>query len=238
MFIQALNCPNCGAPLGQHYGGEVLRCQYCNTTFSVPKSFTPQPDMGPLILGADFSRLPVAGWEVINPNEVTTKNIGFPVLDGYFPARNLIHYTLTTNGWFDDFDASVSLRFTKGPLKYVRGGLVFRYNRDSGGYIFFISPQQTYVLANYALNDKKELEWHDIQNWTTHTALKAGMDVDNRLRVVIKGARLRIYLNGVLAMSITDDNFKQGQIRLALGSGKDYDCGGQFSDLQVREAYD
>jgi len=240
-MIQALNCPNCGAPLGEHYGGEVVRCNYCNTSFGVPKMLTPEPDMGELILGADFSQEPITGWEILNSKNITLKNVGFPVIEGHFAPANLTHYLLTSNGWFDDFDVSVSLRFIKGPLDYIRGGFIFRYQKDLGGYIFFISPQKTYRLAYYIMEEtdgKKELAWKDIINWTNHTAIKEGMDVDNRIRIVAKNSRLRIYLNGVLAMSITDDKFKQGQIRIATDTGKDYESTVQFSNLQVREARD
>ena len=54
--MQALNCPNCGAALPQKAikASDLVSCEFCGTSFRVPKTLTPEPDMGDLILGADF----------------------------------------------------------------------------------------------------------------------------------------------------------------------------------------
>jgi hypothetical protein len=61
--MQAVNCPNCGAALPVRAAkSNVVTCEFCSTTFRVPSSLTPEPDMGDLLLGVDFSRKPMPGW--------------------------------------------------------------------------------------------------------------------------------------------------------------------------------
>jgi len=63
-----LNCPNCGAPASkivEKLG--IVICAYCDTSFPVPKWFVqPQPEMGDILLAADFSKKPISGWSVQN----------------------------------------------------------------------------------------------------------------------------------------------------------------------------
>lgn len=234
-MLHALNCPNCGAPLSPAAGGQIIFCGYCKTSFRVPHTYTPQPDMGDLLLGADFSHKPIHGWEFLNENKTQLIPGHKPALQGSFEPSDLVHYVLHSSGWFDNFDASVTLRFTAGILEYIRGGFLVRYNKERGGYIIFISAQATYKMGYYMANADKKLEWFDLFDWTSHTALRPGLNQDNRLRVILDGSRISIYLNGVLATSITDERHTQGQIRLALEPGEKTEIVAQFSDLQVRK---
>ncbi len=71
--------------------------------------------------------------------------------------------------------------------------------------------------------------------WANHTALRAGMNETNRLRVICDGERFRVYLNGVLATSFKDDHFKRGKLYLAVVPTEKSNLDIAFSDLQLRE---
>ena len=61
------------------------------------------------------------------------------------------------------------------------------------------------------------------------------MNETNRLRVLCDGRQFRVYLNGVLATSFKDDQFKRGKLYLAVVPTEKSSLDITFSDLQLRE---
>ena len=230
-------CPNCGAALPASAAhAQVVTCQYCNVTFRIPRTLTPEPDMGNLILGADFRQLPITGWSQPSPDYVQCVPGTPPELRFKFPAKGGVWYALNTSGFFDNLDASVSIRFYEGKAELIDAGLVLRYRKSLGSYCVFITPVGSYIIGAYEKGPGESLEWKSILNWTKHSALRPGLNQTNRLRVIVNGDRLRVYLNGVLATSIRDDRFTEGEVLLA-GEGTEnsnFDIG--YADLQLREA--
>ena len=236
MLLDALICPNCGASLpAQVADGGVVTCQYCNTTFRVPKTLTPEPDLGDLLLGADFSRKPVTGWSF--PNEDNVRLIGgaTPELRVKFPASETLYYVLNSSGYFDDIDASVSIRFYDGELKDIDAGLSLRYQKGVGSYAFLISPLGTYTVGYYVPGDDSGMNWKHILDWTAHTAIRTGLNQVNRLRVTADGDRLRVYINGVLATALHDSRYTAGEVLLDAEGSKDSAVEAGFTDFQLRE---
>ena len=236
-MINALICPNCGASLPlPSANSEVVTCQYCNTTFRASQTLTPEPDIGNLVLGADFGQAPIAGWNFPNKDKVRLINGSPPELRARFPASSELYYVLNSSGYFDDVDASVNIRFYEGNLDYIDAGLVLRYQKGLGSYFVLISPLGTYTVAYYEKGDKDELVWRTIMNWTKHSAIHPGLNQVNRLRFIARGDHLRVYINGVLATSLHDDRYDEGEVILAAeGTGKSSVEVG-FSGLQLREA--
>lgn len=230
-------CPNCGAALpASAIHAEVVTCQYCNVTFRIPRTLTPEPDMGNLILGADFRQQPVLGWNFPNPDNVQCLNSTPPELRFKFPAKRGVWYALNTSGFFDNLDASVSIRFYEGDVNLIDAGLALRYRKALGSYCVFITPLGSYIIGAYEKGADDSLEWKSILNWTKHSALRPGLNQTNRLRVIVNGDRLRVYLNGVLATSLRDTRYTEGEVLLA-GEGTEnsaFDIG--YSELQLREA--
>ena len=73
--MDQMDCPNCGAALpASAAASEVVTCQYCNVTFRIPQTFTPEPDMGNHVLGADFRQDTIPGWGVLNKEKLVIKN--------------------------------------------------------------------------------------------------------------------------------------------------------------------
>ncbi len=234
--MQALNCPNCGAALPQKAikASDLVSCEFCGASFRVPKTFTPEPDMGDLILGADFSSKTMPGWEVINEDLLTFyKGSPSELRGSYKPSPNS-YYVLRSSGLLDDFDASVNLKFTDGNKDLIRAGFYLRFT-GSGGYAVMVSAIGSYSIGCYQKDEKNELRWEDILPWANHTALRAGMNETNRLRVLCDGGQFRVYLNGALATSFKDDQFKRGKLYLAVVPTEKSSLGVAFSDLQLRE---
>ena len=234
--MKSLNCPNCGAAISAQLAKlDVVTCEFCNTSFRIPKTNTPEADMGDLILGADFSSNIMPGWEFLNQDKLKFHK-GNPneVRAVFSTLPNKIHYVLKSSGLLDDFDASVTMRFTEGDEKMLRAGAYLRFS-DLGGYTFLVSAISTYQVGVFTKDKDGNLVWKAIINWTLHTALRAGLNQNNRLRVICDGDQFRLYLNGVLATSFKDSTISVGPFYLAVDPYSTVDAVFAFSDLQVRE---
>jgi hypothetical protein len=237
-LVEPIFCPSCGAAIPpESLRRDIAVCSYCRVSFRVSNSLTPEPDLGDLILGADFHKSPILGWSLLNEDRVSFPKTEPPQLRASFPPSEQVHYVLHSAGVFENFDASVTIRFEKGSLKHARAGFLLRYNLNLGGYVFFISPQSTYMIGWYDYSqEEKKLYWAgELVDWTENLALRHGFAVDNRLRVVMAGAQMRVYLNGVLATAIRDERHVMGQIRLALEPTQNGRLDVSFMNLQVRE---
>jgi hypothetical protein len=52
----------------------------------------------------------------------------------------------------------------------------------------------------------------------------------------MKGDRIRVYINGVMATSLRDDRYPSGLARVVISPGKNSRIEAAFSALQLREA--
>ncbi len=186
--------------------------------------------MGDLLLGADFSDPKVPGWRLYTPERLEFKPGSPPEMWARVPKSDRIHALVYTPGTFEDFDASVTFRFIEGHREYVSAGMEVR-SSGAGDYVIRVSAQSTFQVA-----------WHDedawggtLLKWTTHPALRGEMGKPNRLRVILRGDQIRVYLNGVLATSLRNGRFSAGRIRVVLSPGEKSHAVVAFSDLQLRE---
>lgn len=234
--MKALNCPNCGAALPEKAikASDLVACEFCGTTFRVSKTLTPEPDMGDLMLGADFSNKTMPGWEVVNEELLTFYKGNPSELRGKYKPNYNSYYVLKSSGLLDDFDASINIKFTDGDKEIIRGGFYLRFS-DNGGYAVLVSVLGSYTIGYYVIGKNNELEWENLMPWANHTALKAGMNETNRLRVICNGEKFRVYLNGTLATSFKDDRFKRGKLYLAVVPTEKSSLGVTFADLQLRD---
>jgi hypothetical protein len=233
--MDELTCPNCGAALpASAANADVVTCQYCNVTFRVPRTSTPEPDMGNLILGADFSHEPIPGWGFPNKDNIKLLNGTPPELRFKLTPKSGVYYALNSSGFFDDIDASVSVQFYEGNLDYIDAGIMLRYRKGVGSYNVFISPLGTYALAYYE-KGTDDLEWKSILSWTKHTALKPGLNQINRIRFISSKDHLHVYFNGVMATSVHDTHYQEGMVQLAAEATDKSSIDVGFTDLQLRE---
>lgn len=234
--MKALTCPNCGAALSAAaLKNDLATCEFCGTTFRMSKTATPEPDMGDLLLGADFANETLPGWEIIRDGELTFHKGNPPELRGLYKPRINSYYVLISSGFLDDFDASVTIKFTEGDEKLITAGLYPRMNSE-GGYAFYISPLGQYNIGYFTKETTNtDFKWNTLVDWTTHTSLRKGRDVTNRLRVIMDGEKMRVYLNGVLATSLKDNRYKMGKLHVVAEPNGETNLGVAYSDLQVRE---
>ncbi|MBK8422066.1 hypothetical protein [Candidatus Villigracilis saccharophilus] len=233
--MKALNCPSCGAALPAHVvSTDLASCEFCGTTFRISKTLTPEPDMGDLLLGADFSKKIIPGWETLNPEKLTFHKNSPPELRGTFDPHTNSYYLLKSSGLWDDFDAGVNIKFTGGDKEWIRGGLYTRFSSE-GGYGFLVSAQASYTFGTFAKDNTGELVFHKIMAWTYHTALRPGFNEVNRLRVICNAGNFRIFLNGVMATSFKDEKFTMGKLYLVAEPSEKSKITIAFSDLQLRE---
>src|SRR5690606_33318738 len=212
--MKALNCPNCGGTIHEQFikSSDIVACEYCGTTFRISKTFTPEPDMGDLMLGADFSNNVMPGWEVMNTELLTFHKGNPPEMRGSYKANKKSYYVLQSSGFIDDFDAGISIKFTNGDENKIRAGFFLRFTPDNGGYAVLVSAIGSYTIGYYVKDTTNELMWKDLITWSNHTALKTGMNQTNRLRVICHDTKFQVYLNGVLATSFKDERFKTGRL--------------------------
>lgn len=238
--MKALNCPNCGASLPEKAikASDLVACEFCGTTFRISKTLTPEPDMGDLMLGADFSNKVIPGWEVMN-EELLTFHKGNPAeLRGKYKSNTKSYYVLRSSGFLDDFDASINMKFTDGVKDLIRAGFYLRFTPDGGGYAVLVSAIGSYTIGYYVKGQNNELVWEDLITWSNHTALKKGLNETNRLRVICYKEKFQVYLNGILATSFKDERFKRGRLYVAVVPSDKSNLDITFSDLQLRETLD
>ena len=234
--MRAFNCPNCGAALSAAaLKNDIATCEFCGTTFRMSKTATPEPDMGDLLLGADFGSDTLPGWEIIRDGELSFHKGNPPELRGRYKPRINSYYVLISSGFLDDFDASVTIKFTEGDEKLITAGLYPRMN-SQGGYAVYISPLGSYNIGFFTTQpNSNDFKWNTLVDWTSHVSLRKGKDVTNRLRVIIDGEKMRVYLNGVLATSLKDNRYKMGKLHVVCEPNGETNLGVAYSDLQVRE---
>jgi len=233
--MKSLNCPTCGAALSASAAKlDIAVCEFCGTSFRLAKTLTPEPDMGDLLLGADFSKNVLPGWGMINEDKLTFHKGPPAELRGKFQPQTSAYYVLKSSGFLDNFDASCTIRFFEGSEEWIRAGCYFRRTAE-GGYGIMVSAQASYTFGHVIKDEKEGLLFHKILPWTHHSALRPGMKEFNRLRVICNGSSFRIYLNGVLATSFQDERFKMGTFFLAAEPSQKSGMEVGFSDLQVRE---
>lgn len=234
--MKALNCPNCGASLpASAVKAHFVVCEFCGTTFHMSKTATPEPSMGDLLLGADFGSDTLPGWEIIRDGEISFHKGNPPELRGRYKPRINSYYVLISSGFLDDFDASVTIKFTEGDEKLITAGLYPRMN-SQGGYAVYISPLGSYNIGFFTTQpNNNDFKWNTLVDWTSHASLRKGKDVTNRLRVIMDGEKMRVYLNGVLATSLKDNRYKMGKLHVVAEPNGETNLGVAYSDLQVRE---
>jgi hypothetical protein len=105
-----------------------------------------------------------------------------------FPASSNIYPVLRTPAPFDDFDASVTIRFIDGDYDQISAGLELRFN-DESDYVIRISAQGTFSVGWHEKTD-----WGGyLVKWTSHPVLRSEMGESNWLRVIMKGKRISVY---------------------------------------------
>lgn len=234
-MYSSLDCPSCGAPIQQppNYSAGVIKCQYCGKSLHLPKKTKSELNDPGILYRADFNDPNLTGWERINPDKLSLINGLDPEMHASFPPSERVHFVLKTSGYLDDQDMRVKIRFLQGNSDLIHAGVCARYQDGIGGYCALITPNQQYIIGCYETPPGGEMAWRAIVSWRFNSALKAGLDVTNELRFVLKGVQLSVYLNGVLATSMKDTLYSKGQSHLAVEPSNRSNIFVVFSDLII-----
>lgn len=229
--MQSLTCDCCGATV--HPTGErLVACPYCGQVYNM-SDFGGQR-RGELLLGADFLDPNVPGWRVYQKDKLCIGEGGLPRIVGSFKKQESNVWILESSGSFDNMDASVTITFLEVEeiTKQCRLGFAIRWTEE-GRYCVDIAPKGNYCVASYEKQGDKK-GWRMIVNFASHPALRVGVGVANRLRVVAYDEHLRVYINDSLASSVRDSRFTYGTLGIVL-ENPGSDVRFAISDLELRE---
>ena len=232
-LIQSLACPNCGYPFPTTIvPGSIIQCAACHSTFSMPATLTPEPDLGNLLLAADMRGPEIPGWKSYSwvKAEFTQYNGIAEWRVTMAPEPNhQTDFLLCTPGILDDFDTCATFRFLSGDEKNYFAGFDLRAGED-GCYQVVIDSGGRFRIGYY-----EKGEWGDnLVTWGEHPSLRSGLGQPNTLRVLLRGTQMRVYLNGVLAVSLHDTRFNAGKMRV-VSSPYDQQMVLAVSNVQIRE---
>jgi hypothetical protein len=228
---RSLSCERCGASVPPA-GGRFVACPYCGQLYDL--SDTDSPRRGELLLAADFRDPGLPGWRVYQKERLRVGEGGLPRLVGGFPKKENTSWLFESDGSFDNIDAAVTITFldVQDVTKPCRLGFDFR-STDEGHYCVDISPKGNYCVARY--ESASEEKWRILVRFASHPALRPGVGVANRLRVVAYNDHLRVHVNDVLVSSVRDSRFTYGTVGVVLeNTGTDVTFA--LSDLELREA--
>ena len=231
--LQALTCERCGAAV-QFLNERLVACPYCGQVYNL--SEVEAPSLGELLLAADFRDPDVPGWWLYQRESLRVGEGGRPWLFGDFRKFEKARWIIESHGSFDNVDASVTITFleVEDVTKHCRLGLALRWTEE-GRYGANIAPEGNYSAGAYDNRADAGKRWRMFVNCASHPALRAGVGVANRLRVVAHDDRLRVYINGALASSVRDAKFTNGTVGIVLeNSGSDVKFA--LSELELREA--
>jgi hypothetical protein len=230
-----LRCSHCFAPYPPTASGRVT-CAFCGTTSEASAPSGAATGEGDVILRGDFNRPDPPGWQVWTPTKYQrTWWPGTPAeMRAHFApgSSSTTHIVLQSGGAFDDVDVSVAIRFLEGTPD-ATAGLQVR-GSGAGSYVTTLNAKGQY-WAWYVDGDTMAAKTHSFVTRTTQPALHTGRLALNRLRIVAREDRIRVFHNGVLSMSVRHAALRAGIVKVSVNpSGGPALVG--FSDLVVREA--
>jgi hypothetical protein len=229
--LQSLTCDCCGASI-EFTDERFATCPYCGQAYNLSELRSPR--RGELLLGADLCDPNLPGWRVYQKDSLLFGDGGQRQLVGNFRKQESTACLVESCGSFDNIDASVTISFleVEDITKHCRLGFAIRWTED-GRYCVDIAPKGNYCVASYEKETDKK-KWRMLVDYVTHPALRIGVGVPNRLRVVAYNDHLRVYINNVLASSVRDSTFTYGTIGIVLENpGSDVKFA--LSDLELRE---
>lgn len=95
-----------------------------------------------------------------------------------------------------------------------RYGVLIRAPNANNGYVYAFSCNGRYRIYRW------DGEFTALRNWTVSSVIRSGPDQTNRLGIWAEGDALRLYANGELIDTVSDDQFDEGRFGLFVGSAE------------------
>jgi hypothetical protein len=95
-----------------------------------------------------------------------------------------------------------------------RYGVLIRAPNADNGYVYAFSCNGRYRIYRW------DGEFTALRNWTVSSAIHSGPDQTNRLGIWAEGDTFRLYANGELLDTVSDDEFDEGRFGLFIGAAQ------------------
>ena len=141
---------------------------------------------------------------------------------GYLTAGNNVTHR--------DVLVNATVRQTEGLLGNGFG-LLCRADKVGNGYWFLLSSRGEYSIQ--VASSARE-EPFPLVPWRYHSVIRQGLQA-NDLRIVCAEDYLALLINDVFVAEAFDDEFREGELAVALGAGERR-AGASFDDIRVRVA--
>jgi hypothetical protein len=214
----------------------MVTCQYCGGSQPLPLP------AGKQVLSAlDFATDDTPGWRTTKYAQTTSGGSPPRLVAALTEHTNRQMYTvLKSEGVYDDLDLSVTIRFIEGvggteKAFGMRAGLSLRLQGNGQHcYICDITEDGWFGVHTISETPEKPNAFTSLVKRARFSGLSQGWGVDNRMRVIASGDRIRVFLNDQLAASLRDDRHAMGRIELLVNP-----AGGParvaFSDLLIAD---
>jgi hypothetical protein len=203
VILTLVACSSSGNPGSS--GGSVSNPVVSNPV--VGNTLTPLPY-------ADNFDKPAGGWKTVNDPALSIR-----YQDGalHFMVNELdsIAWSIPNGQRFEDFTLDVDATQVDGPDDNGYG-VIARYVDDRNFYRFDISGDGYFDVMKF-----KDGKWIKLQDWQAAAAIHQGT-ATNHLRLTAKGNQFTLVINDQTAATLTDNDFKQGDIGLAAGTFFDH----------------
>ncbi len=208
----------------------ILPSAFCLLIFLVSCSDTRVVLEGPDVIFADAFVAGQTGEWLVEGDDAGRTAVLNEQLIITIEEPNLVQYTTLTEPIFADFALEVDATQLAGDLESSYG-LLFRMQNPGQFYRFDITGSGLYVMERH----NGDGTWtRFLDDWVESAAIKQGLTVTNRLKVVAQGPLLSFYVNDQLLQQVNDGSFAAGQIALDAGT---FGRGGlevAFDNLVVR----
>lgn len=155
-----------------------------------------------------------ANWYMVN-----TDNTRFNVEDGHLVMESidpggLEEWGLSGRPALENFYFEIRVTTAEKCEGRDRYGVIVRAEDPQHGYVYGFSCNGQYRL--YIWDDG---EFTSLKNWTSATEIQSGPEQTNRLGIQFDGDEIKLYANGKLLTTVTDDTFSKGRFGLFIASG-------------------
>ncbi len=113
-------------------------------------------------------------------------------------------------------DFYLEIKVTTGPScgGLDRYGVLVRAPDVDNGYVYAFSCNGRYRIYRW------DGEYTSLKDWTVSPSIKSGPDQTNRMGIWAEGDTFKLYANGKLLATVSDDEFPKGRFGLFIGSAE------------------
>ena len=147
-------------------------------------------------------------------------------------APEMIQYAGLREPLFDDFMLEVDATLLDGPTDSSYG-ILFRVQESGGFYRFNVTGDGFYILDRR--NPDGTWTWLTTMGWAESAAIQRGVNATNRLKVIVGGPNMILFVNGEpLGQFMDAMGYTRGQVALNAGTFNHPGVRVAFDNLMVR----